>query len=258
MIADEPPPGPVAPLYFGQTVAEGSRLLARNLPTLAKVSAVPFVLTLLLGHLTASLDPLASRLVWDFAIQLHWTLMAVAWVRHLLLGPAAGEARFFPRLQPQHQRFLGYALLLTCLFLPATLFSLIADVLALSEAERQVAYWALYAALLYLSLRFAFIYVAVPLEETYSLALAWRHTRGVSLALFLAVGLTVLLPWILFSYFLGLVAETDTLLTLVVSILWHVGLWIVEGAFLAFIVAAFRTTTGWVPRPDKAILERFE
>ncbi len=258
MIADEPPPGPVAPLYFGQTVAEGSRLLARNLPTLAKVSAVPFVLTLLLGHLTASLDPLASRLVWDFAIQLHWTLMAVAWVRHLLLGPAAGEARFFPRLQPQHQRFLGYALLLTCLFLPATLFSLIADVLALSEAERQVAYWALYAALLYLSLRFAFIYVAVPLEETYSLALAWRHTRGVSLALFLAVGLTVLLPWILFSYFLGLVAETDTLLTLVVSILWHVGLWIVEGAFLAFIVVAFRTTTGWLPRPDKAILERFE
>ncbi len=258
MIADEPPPGPVAPLHFGRTVAEGYRLLSRNLVALAKLSAIPFVITVLIGHLTTSLGPLASRLVWDFAIQLPWTLMAVAWVRHILLGPAAGEARFFPRLQPRHLRFLGYALLLTCLFLPATLFYLIADFLALSETERQVAYWALYAALLYLSLRFAFVYVAVPLEENYSLALAWRHTRGVSFTLFLAVGLAVLLPWILFSYFMGLVSETETILTFVVSIIWHVSLWIVEGAFLAFIVVAFRTTTGWVPRPDKAILERFE
>lgn len=257
MIGDEPPPGPVAPLSFGRTVSESFRLLSRNFSALAKVSAIPFVLTLLIGDLAPYLDPLTNRLVWDFGIELPWTLMAVAWIRHLLLE-SAGEARVFPKLHRRQLRFLGYALLLSFIYLPLTLFPQIADFFSIQDADREIAYWALYIPLLYISLRLGFIYLAVAVDEAYSLRLAWQHTRGISLTLFLAVGLAVMLPWALFSQVFGLIPGADSPLFFIAAIAWYLGLWVVEGAYLAFLIVAFRRATGWVPKPDKAILERFE
>jgi hypothetical protein len=229
-----------------------------NLLALAKVSAVPFVIVMLISDLSALLDPLVYRFVWQFAIELPWTLMAVSWLRHLLLQTPTREVRIFPRPRRRHLRVLGYAVLLSCLYLPLTLFVPVADSLALDGLQREAFYWILYLPLLYLSLRFGFVFVAAAVDEGYGLALAWRHSRAIAFNLFLAVGLTAMLPWALFNTLYDFVAPLDPLLFVAAGLSWHVALWLVEGIYLAFLVVAFRRVTGWVPAPDPAILQRFE
>lgn len=258
MIHREPPPGAVAPLPFGPTVALAYRLVLANLAALAKLTALPFVLTLLIGHIAVYLDVLSSGLVWEFGLELPWCLMAVAWLRLLLLAPNRDDAVFFPKLRARHGRLLGYALALSVLFLPLTFFSPLADGLGLAETERNVVYWALYVVLLYVGLRFSFVYAAAAVDEPYSFAIAWRHTRAIAWPLFLAVGLTAMLPWHLFTLLLSHLAQGGAEAAFAAALLWHVGLWMLEALYLAFVVVAFRTCTGWVPAPDQAVLERFE
>ena len=257
MISHEPPAGAVASLPLWATAAEGYRLVFGNLGTLARVAALPFVLFVLITATATWLGPFGYRMAWEFGVELPWTLMAVAWLRVLLLGPASGDIVVFPRLRPRHLRFLGYALLLSALHLPLTFFAYPADFLALEGTQRTVLYWALYLLILYLSLRLSFVYAAVAVDEAYSLAVAWRHTSGISFALFAVVGLAAMLPWHLFNWLMVHVMQADPGLAFVV-LLGHAALWVLEALYLAIIAIAFRTCTGWVRAPDHAVLQRFD
>lgn len=257
MISHEPPPGAVAPLPLWPTIADAYRLVFGNLATLAKVAVLPFVLVVLLSGLASFLGPFGQSMAWEFGIELPWTLMAVAWLRFLLLGPAAGVT-VFPQLQPRHLRFLGYALALSLINLPLTLLPYLTDTPDSEAAQRTLEVWLLYAVILYIQLRFCFVYTATAVGERYSLAQAWRHTRGISLTLFIAVGLAVALPWEAANWLLGRAAQADPAGTVVAWLLWHAGLWVLEALYLAFFVIAFRRCTGWVPAPDQGVLERFQ
>ncbi|MGF1592380.1 MAG: hypothetical protein ACFCUW_03820 [Kiloniellaceae bacterium] len=261
MIQAEPPSGAVAPLPLLPTVSEAYRLVFGNLATMAKVTVLPFVLLFLITVLGTLLGPLEYRLVREFGAELPWTLMAVAWLRFLLLGPTSGDVVVFPRLRARHGRFLGYALLLSVINLPLTFFHYLSVALGIDGTEATIAYWALFMPLLYLGLRFAFVYVAAAVDEPYSFAHAWRHTRGISFTLFIAIGLSVVLPAEGINRLLALL--TDSLRdsdsgTFVALLLWHANMWLVEALSLAFYVIAFRNCTGWVPAPDKEVLERFD
>lgn len=257
MIQAEPPSGAVAPLPLLPTVLEAYRLVFGNVATLAKVTVLPFVLQFLITTLASLLGPLEYRLVWEFGAELPWTLMAVAWVRFLLLGPTSGDVVVFPRLRARHGRFLCYALLLSVLNLPLTFFHYLSGALGLDGAEATIAYWALFMPLFYLGLRFAFVYVTAAVDEPYSFAHAWRHTRGISFTLFAAIGLAAVLPSEGISWLLGLVSDSDSG-AFVALLLWHANMWLVEALYLAFCVIAFRTCTGWVPAPDHGLLQRFD
>jgi hypothetical protein len=258
VISEKPPVDAVGPLPLWPTVVETWRLLAGNFALLAKLTALPFFLLLVITTLTAQLDRLAIDLIWEFGIEVPWTFMAVAWLRLLLLPEQAGKPPFFPAPERRHLRFLFYALLLSFVTLPMTLFAYIAEALALEGTTREIAYWSLDAVTLYLGLRLSFIYTAVAVDEPYSLALSWRHTRGCSVKLFVVVGLVTTAPWQAFSALMGLIDMSDTATAIGFELLWNVMLWLVEATYLAFIVVAFRRVTGWVPKADKRIVERFD
>lgn len=258
MITHEPPAGAVAPLPLWATAAQGYRLVLGNLGTLAKVAALPFVLFATINIMGTQLGPLGYKLVREFGAELPWTLMAVAWLRVLLLGPASGDSVVFLHPHRRHLHFLAYALLLSALHLPLTFFAYPADALALEGTQRSVVYWALYLLFLYVSLRVSFVYAAVAVDESYGLAIAWRHTRGISFALFIVVGLAAMLPWQLFCWVLGEAIEADPGTAFALGWLWHAALWVLEALYLAIIAIAFRSCTGWVPAPDQRVLERFE
>lgn len=258
MISHEPPPGAVAPLSIWPTIVEAYRLVFSNLAALAKIAVLPFVLVVLLGGLGSFLGPFGQSMAWEFGIELPWTLMAVAWLRFLLLGPAAGDAAVFPHLRARHLRFLGYALVLSLINLPLTLLPYLSDGPDSEAAQRTLETWLLYAVILYIQLRFCFVYAAAAVDERYSLAHAWRHTRGISLTLFVAVGLAVALPWEAATWLLGQAMQANSAGAVAAWLLWHAGLWVLEALYLAFFVIAFRRCTGWVPAPDQGVLERFE
>lgn len=256
MIHREPPPGAIAPLPIWPTVAEAYRTLLANFGVLAKIAALPFALLMVINALATMLGPLGYRLVWEFGIEIPWTLMAVAWLRHLLLAQPGAGVTFFPAIEKRHFRFLGYALLLSVISLPLTFFPFLADALAIPH--RGIVFWVLYVAALYLGVRFAFVYAAVAVDETYSLGLAWRHTRAIGVNLFIAIGVFAVLPWKLFDYLLNVGAQSDMGTFFAVALAWHVGLWLLEAIYLIFIAIAFRRCTGWVLAPDQSVLERFD
>jgi hypothetical protein len=99
----------------------------------------------------------------------------------------------------------------------------------------------------------------VAAGESYSLALAWRHSAGSGLALFVAQFIVVFIPLILLSYLAHVLAVIPH--TFVQVLIWlasYAVMWPLEAAYLAILAVAFRTCSGWVPPPDKAIVERFE
>jgi hypothetical protein len=256
VIQREPPQGAIAPLPIRPTVAEAYRTLFINFGVLAKITALPFALLMVINALATMLGPVGYRLVWEFGIEIPWTLMAVAWLRFLLLEQPASGVTFFPGIERRHFRFLGYALLLSLISLPLMFFPYIADAMAL--AHKGVVFWVLYVATFYFGVRFAFVYAAVAVDETYSLALAWRHTRAIGNSLALAIGVFAVLPWKLFDYLLNVGAQSDAGTFFAVAFAWHIGLWLLEAVYLIFIAIAFRRCTGWVPAPDQSVLERFE
>ena len=256
MIGEEPPKDAVAPLPVVPTIVETLRTVFGNLPLLATICAVPMLLSLLTDIATVFVEPPWAGLVRSFALELPWTLMGVVWLRWILQVDRAAGPGFFPALERRHLRFLGYSILLTCIDLPLMFFSTMTGDAAGEEPLLSVLFWAIYFVAVYVEMRFSFVYVAAAVDEKYSLGLAWRHSRGSHIGLFLALGLTVLLPWRLLNYVLEELSagQADLLLWL----LWHLGFWLAQALYLTVIALAFRICTGWVPAPDRRLIERFE
>lgn len=257
MISRDPPPGAVAALLLGPTIAEAYRVLFANAGTLAKLAALPFILVLVAEWLMTQFDSVTGRFVWEFGVEVPWALFAVPWLRCLLLPPSQSKPSLLSALHPRYLRCLGYALLLSFLALPLTFYPEVSG-LPPEEPVYTLAYWALYAVVVYLGLRLSFVYPAVAADEAYSLALSWRHTGGISFTFFLAICLGALLPWYAFNYLLSLLPQENELIALAIALAWYAGFWLLEAIYLVFIAIAFRRCTGWIPAPDPSVLERFE
>lgn len=260
MISYEPPSGTVAPLPLWPTIATAYRLVVANAAALAKFATLPFILQLIVVDLANLLEPPFDRIAWDAGLEVGWTLLGVAWLRHLLLMQST-KGRFFPILTRRHLRFLGYSLLLAIIGLPVTFFPYLAESLPKDGYWQETVWWTLYLGGLYIALRFSFIYAAVAVDERYSLSLAWQHTRAISQNLFLAVGVATVLPWQIFNHLspllLNQLSEQPEAVLLAYSLIWNAALWLLQGTYLAVVVVAFREVTGWVPAPDPEVLERF-
>lgn len=260
MISSEPPPAAVAPLPVWPTIAEAYRIFFRNFPVFAKLAAIPMVLSMGLWITSPLISAPFSGLLFEILTELPWTLLGVTWLRRILLLESGTKVAFFPKLGRRHLRFLGYSLLLIVIDLPLLLFPVLAEGDPAGNPFGSLAFWGIYLASIYLELRFAFVYVAVAADETYSLTLAWRHSRGQSLRLFLVVGIAVVLPWRLFNTLLeNIPLGPDNFgAALAVLVAWNLAFWVLQAGYLTLVALAFRTCTGWVPPPDRRLLERFE
>lgn len=256
MIEQEPPKEAVAPLPVGQTVVETLRTVFGNLPVLLKICAIPMLLSIWTDIATVPIEAPWGGLLRSFALELPWTLMGVVWLRWILQVERPAAPRFFPVLERRHLRFLGYSILLTCIDLPLIFYSVMTGEAANEEPLLSVMFWGIYVVAVYVEMRFSFVYVAAAVDEKYSLGLSWRHSRRSHIGLFLALGLTVLLPWRLFNYVLEQLAAGQA--DLFLWLLWHLGFWLAQALYLTVIAIAFRICTGWVPSPDRRLIERFE
>jgi len=258
MINHQPPPGAVAPLEILPAIAESWRLLSGDAGALARIILVPALLSLIIGGISFAIAEPWGDAFWHFAMLLPWTAVGVTWLRRCLeLEDKTTRPRFFPLLDGRHLRFFKVSLLITLIDLPLWLLPRLLDNGGAGEGDLlqdPVFSWALYGLRIYVELRFAYAYVACAADEPYSLLFAFRHTQGQSLKLFAVVVLAVILPWRAFSYLLGVSGLPLEL----IEIVWHLGLWFMQGAYLACIAVAFRRSTGWVPPPDRSIVERFE
>ncbi len=255
MIDNEPPREAIAPLQVWPTITEAYARLFGNIPTLLKLAAIPMALSMWIDIMTGPMEGPFARVVRAFLLELPWVLLGVAWLRQVLQVDEASKLRFFPVLQRRHLQFLLYSLLLSCIDLPLLFYPV--DGAAAEEPILQAAFWGLYLLTVYLEMRFAFVYVTTAVDENYSLGLAWRHSRGPALRLFLVICLAVLLPWRAFVFLLEGVAESDDV-AIFAWVFWHAGLWLLQAAYLTILAIAFRTCTGWVPPPDAKLLKRFE
>ncbi|WP_193366575.1 hypothetical protein [Pelagibius marinus] len=260
MSTQGPPPDPVARLQLWPTVTEGLNLLLANLGAMAKLALWPLLLSMAADFaLTATFwgTPLYGvlRLL---CLNLIWVLFAVGWLRLLLLQDRR-VIRVFPQLTPDYRRFTFYTLVIALFDLALQLGRRYLDDVPDDFGAPGLEYWLAFLAISFVKLRFSFVYPAVAAGETYSLALSWRHSAGSSLALFGAQLIAVFIPLILLSYLANaLAASPDAFVQILIWVGSYAVMWPLEAAYLAILVVAFRTCTGWVPPPDKAIVERFE
>ena len=260
MIEREPPPGAIAPLPLGATLAGTGRTLFRNSGALTKIAALPFLLGMAFDFATPFIalpwqDLL--RLIW---FNLLWVLFTVSWLRFVLLKENS-SARFFPRPARRHLYFAGYALLLGVLDLLLMLgwYHFAAD--PATEPIPDVTYWLAYAFIGFVKVRFAFIFPALAVDERYSLGYAWRHSHSASLPLFAIFVVAVVLPGAMLTYGINALSAAfadNVLLLYALWLLWHSGTWVIEAIYATFVAIAFRRCTGWVAAPDQSVLERFE
>jgi hypothetical protein len=260
MSSREPPPDPVAPLEVWPTVIEGLNLLLANLGAMAKLALWPLLLSM-------AADFALAATFWDsplyivlkmICLNLIWVLFAVGWLRLLLLQDQK-IIRVFPELTPVYRRFTFYTLVLALFDLTLPLGRHLLDEASDPASPPGLGYWAAFLVVAFAKLRFSFVYPAVAAGETYSLKLAWRHSAQAGLPLFGAQMIVVFLPLIALSYVVyALAVHPFAAAQLFGWLLYNVLVWPLEAAYLAILVVAFRNCTGWVPPPDKAIVERFE
>lgn len=264
MSASTPPPAAVARLRLWPTVVEGLALVFANFAALAKLALWPLLLSLAADFaLMASFqDPLLYSVVKLLLLNLIWVLFAVPWLRLLLLEEDR-DPRAATRLTRDHGRFVLYALIIVLFDLALSVGYHLAGGTPEDAVIPGLGYWLAFLAIAFAKLRFSFVYPAVATGESYSLALAWRHSTGSGAALFGAQLLAVFIPVIALSFLLNhalaaAATQAAGTATFGLWILSHAVLWPLEGAYLALIAVAFRRCTGWVPPADKTIVERFE
>ena len=257
MISHEPPLTAVAGLPLWSTIAEAYRTIFNNGAGLVRVVAVPFVLGTVIDVLMYTLAPPWSDLLQLFLFNLLWAGFIIGWLRFLLLEDRA-DLRVFPRLNRRLARLAGYALLISLLDVPLVLGWYTFGEGVQSIPHSDVLYWLAYLATAFVKLRFSFIFAATAVDERYGVVLAWRHSSSIALPFFTAIALTVLLPIVALTYGFAAVNAGDYATAVALWILWQATVWFFEATYITIVAIAFRRVTGWVPAPDKTILERFE
>ena len=269
MISQEPPREAVAPLPVVSGIVELYATLWQHLPALLQRIALPTAMSIVLLLLAVFLlPPLAAYVVWYLLLALPTTILGITWLRLLLLGDS--KARF-AQFDARHRRFFTYNFLLSLITLPLVFLQYwlevgeitldsgaegLAETAPAESTADDLVYWLAYLPLLYMQLRLSFVLPAAAVDERYGFAESWRHTRSQSGRIFLIAVLAVLGPWLLWYYS---PSWFDAPLWQFAGFLfYHLSIMLHQGAFYALLAIAFRTCTGWVPAPDRTILQRFE
>ncbi len=264
-----PPPQAVQDLPIGDTVKAAYGSVLGGFPGLVRVALVPLAMSFLLyGLQLAMRDSNAVKILIELLLLVPYTLFAVSWHRTVLLGQAT-SAPLVPVWQSRHWRFLGYTLIITAisygftmLYVPL-LSPLVADGSTVGLWQPLLLMFLLLFGT-YVILRLSFVFPAVAVDESYSFADSWRHTRNQGLRLMAAMFLT-LLPamagvMIIGQFRLNVVppnmdpgapvvpdAGDPAAFGPVAQAIELVLRYILIALSLGVLSTAFRTCTGWVP-----------
>ena len=200
MSGQAPPPSAIRAVPVGATMREAYLAVFSSLPLLLRAAALPFALSLVILSLAfmAGENAFLSFVLMVVGF-VPYTLFGVAWHRLSLLGPARGAPATFPSWRARHWRFLGYVMGATALgiVLGWSLASLTGG--AQSPMEQRLgpllsilAGWVMFVCLIYVLLRFSFVFPATAVDERYTLANSWAHTRGQVLRLLATLIVTAL------------------------------------------------------------------
>ena len=170
----QPPPQAVANLPVLETLTAAFAAAYSNPALLLRAAAGGLLLLAVPAVIFVAAPNSLTALLVAFAPVAAYSHFGVNWYRIVLLGPA-GLVRPTLRWDRRHWRFFGYAVA----FGVAFLFLYIGAAAALPFLPGAVVAIVLW----YLSARVCFIFPSLAVEEPYSLALAWRHTRGQGLRL---------------------------------------------------------------------------
>ena len=248
----------VPPLQVWATVVNAYQIAFSRFLSLAIIAAIPTLVSISMALTGNSFVLPYPNVLWVFSLALPWTLLGVSWTRLILLPEGRSTVRFLDRPGRRHLRFLVYTLVLTCINLPLLYLPYLNGYQAAPDPVRGVAYFGVLSAVVYVKCRFVFVLVGIAVDETHDLRQAWSQSRKCGLRLFLAVIIAVIVPWKVFNYCMGLLDLADMGLALAAMFVWHALLWVINAIYLTVVAMAFRDATGWVPGPDKDVLERFE
>lgn len=222
MSQNSPPEQAVDNLPVWQSVRFAYASLFDNLRHLPAAMAVPLLLSMGLGlfflerSLEAMQNPEAGdqflSLVVGLAAYIPFIIFGIAWYRLLLLGPEKAAPALLPPWRVRHWKVLGYTIALMLMFI-AAMAILVAVCLVLIAAVVGLDSGAVGAGntmsgpmalgmvltilggmliILWVALRFSFIFPALSVDEDYGLAHAWRHSKGQGFRLLGASILTTL------------------------------------------------------------------
>ena len=295
MSHNPPPDQVISNLPVWRSVCFAYASLLGNLRHLPAALAAPLLLSLALGlfFLNHSLEAMQNpetgnqflSFVVGLATYIPFIIFCVAWYRLLLLGPEKATPAFLPAWRVRHWKVLSYTIALMLMFIAATSI-LIAVTLILIAAfvglnsgaagpastmggPMVLAVFGGMLVIIWVALRFCFIFPALSVDEDYGLVHAWRHSKGQGVRLLAASILTTLplLPLgLLLNQLLAIstgasdslnpgevqnleeVLQSDDVrqyflsITILGSLLNYLWLALMVG----LIVFAFRTCSGWV------------
>jgi hypothetical protein len=271
---NQPPSGAVANLPVFQTLGAACIAVAGQPVLLLRAMAGGLMLLAVAAIIFIALPNALTGMLVIFAPLAAYTHFGVNWYRLMLLGPS-GLVRPTLRWDRRHWYFFGYGLALGSVLL-VIYVTVIALVPFLPGAVVAVALW-------YLAARCSFLFPTFAVQERYSLALAWQHTRGQGLRLTIALLMAAIPLYLMVSLIVSLIVfatmgEAFTALvdlqrdsgfdpesseaadafratveaippvTLIsVKMILEALTMVVLAVLVGIVALAFRTCTGWVP-----------
>jgi hypothetical protein len=193
---NQPPSGAVANLPVFETLGAAFVAVAGQPVLLLRAMAGGLMLLAVAAIIFIALpNPLTGMLA-VFAPLAAYSHFGVNWYRIMLLGPS-GLVRPALRWDRRHWTFFGYGLALgsTLLVIYLTVTALVP---VLPGAVVAVALW-------YLAARCCFLFPTLAVQEPYSFALAWQHTKGQGLRLTAALLMAAIPLYLMVSLIVSLV-----------------------------------------------------
>jgi len=273
-----PPLAAIQRVPVFQTMRAAYTAVFSSLGLLVRAAALPLILSLVITGLsfTSGVPPFLSFIL-IFVGFVPYTLFGVAWHRLTLLGPVAGAPDTFPSWRRRHWRFLSYVAFITgftyLISVPLTIAvaqALKAGSMTLSMAlVLFVAAVAFFILLSYVMMRVSFVFPAAAVDENYTLAHSWSHTRNQGFRLMATLFVTAFPMLIAFgivsslllpdiapispdqavspeSIFRQSIAENALSFGLIQLLLAALN-YIVMALMVSAVSIAFQHCTGWVP-----------
>ena len=277
-----PPPSAVRHVPVFATMRTAYAAVFSSLGPLVKAAALPFLLSLVIAGLSlfAGNSTFLSLILMMVGF-VPYTLFGVAWHRLTLLGPIQGAPEVFPAWRHRHWRFLAYAIIVTgvlyLLWLPVVIgfgqLGQAGEITGGGVGAILLLILIITVLVIYLTMRLAFVFPAVAVDETYTLRDSWAHTQGQVLRLFATLLVTALPMMLLFAILSSVLAgsllahpetvppeasQQEAMLAfleanagplIVLQIVNAVISYILIALMVSAISVAFRIATGWVPAP---------
>lgn len=188
-----------------------------------------------------------------FLVQVFATsLLYVAWLRFVLLGPSDGVPRFLYPVERRHFRFFGTALLVIAIVFFTVLLT---GIIVSHLLPQSVAMAIIVIAYFLLFVKFSFVFPAIAVDEVYGLRNAWKQSNGQELRLIAGFFLCIL-PALLLSLMVNWDAIGQLLsnepLQVSAKPFWVDAFVTIFGvlnglALISYLSIAFKTCSGWVP-----------